>query len=282
MSAAKNFSNIATFQSPLPPFGAPVPTPSTALQDHLTHWRAGLTRRRALSGLGLALLGSSAAQAQVEATACPRIPTETAGPFPANGSGWRAGSVPNVLKEAAMLRRDIRRSVGAGQLTAEGVPLLVNLKLVRSRAQCQPGAGMAVYLWQCDREGRYSLYANDLKDENYLRGVQVADAQGELQFQTIFPGCYPGRMPHLHFEVYASAAEAVAGARPLVTSQIAFPVAPSAELYRSAPGYASSVPELQRLGFERDMVFADGVALQMAALSSSAQGGQVARLAVGV
>jgi protocatechuate 3,4-dioxygenase beta subunit len=187
-----------------------------------------------------------------------------------------------VLKEAGVLRSDIRRSTGAGRLTAQGVPLQVSLKLVRSNAACQPGAGMAVYLWQCDRESRYSLYASDLKDENYLRGLQVADAQGELQFQTIFPGCYPGRMPHLHFEVYASATDAVAGARPLVISQLAFPVAPSAEIYRTAPGYAPSLPELQRLGFERDMVFADGVALQLASLVGNPQAGHLARLAVGV
>jgi hypothetical protein len=56
--------------------------PATGLQDHLARWHAGLTRRQALSGLGMALMGGTAVQAQTDATSCPRIPTETAGPFP--------------------------------------------------------------------------------------------------------------------------------------------------------------------------------------------------------
>ena len=86
-------------------------TPSlTGLQDHLARWHAGLTRRQAVSGLGLALLGASAAQAQADATSCSRIPSETAGPFPGNGSGRFFGTAPNVLKEAGVLRSDIRHA----------------------------------------------------------------------------------------------------------------------------------------------------------------------------
>ena len=61
---------------------------------------------------------------------------------------------------------------------------------------------MAVYLWSCTPEGRYSLYSKGVTDQNYLRGVQAADADGWVTFTTIFPACYDGRWPHLHFEVY--------------------------------------------------------------------------------
>ena len=48
------------------------------------------------------------------------------------------------------------------------------------------------------------MYSEDVADENYLRGVQETDADGSVQFTTIFPACYAGRWPHMHFEVYES------------------------------------------------------------------------------
>jgi protocatechuate 3,4-dioxygenase beta subunit len=62
-----------------------------------------------------------------------------------------------------------------------------------------PFAGVAVYVWQCDREGRYSMYSEGAQDQNYLRGVQIADAEGRVRFTSIFPACYSGRWPHIHF-----------------------------------------------------------------------------------
>ena len=59
-----------------------------------------------------------------------------------------------------------------------------------------------MYLWHCDAEGRYSLYSDGATDENYLRGVQEVDADGNVTFTSIFPACYTGRWPHIHFEVY--------------------------------------------------------------------------------
>lgn len=67
-----------------------------------------------------------------------------------------------------------------------------------------PLAGYAIYLWHCNRDGGYSMYSSGITAENYLRGVQVTDSNGEVTFSTIFPGCYSGRWPHIHFEVYAS------------------------------------------------------------------------------
>ena len=67
-----------------------------------------------------------------------------------------------------------------------------------------PLAGAAVYLWHCDLAGRYSLYDEEVADENYLRGVQESDADGKVTFKTIFPAAYMGRWPHMHFEVYES------------------------------------------------------------------------------
>lgn len=52
----------------------------------------------------------------------------------------------------------------------------------------------------------YSLYSSGITKQNFLRGVQVSDASGLVSFTTIFPGCYWGRWPHIHFEVYRSLA----------------------------------------------------------------------------
>ena len=134
--------------------------------------------------------------------ACARIPSETEGPFPADSSNG-----PNVLNVSGVVRSDIRSSFGGLSGTADGVPLTIVLSIV-AVSTCEVLAGRAVYLWHCDRLGRYSLYSSGAANQNYLRGVQEADAAGRVTFTSIFPGCYAGRWPHIHFEVYPSLAAA--------------------------------------------------------------------------
>ena len=80
-----------------------------------------------------------------------------------------------------------------------------------------------MYLWHCDSDGRYSLYSQGVTDQNYLRGVQEADADGEVTFTSIFPAAYSGRWPHIHFEVYPSLAAATRAGNKIATSQLALP-----------------------------------------------------------
>jgi protocatechuate 3,4-dioxygenase beta subunit len=70
-----------------------------------------------------------------------------------------------------------------------------------------------------------------VKDQNYLRGVQAADASGVVRFTSIFPACYSGRWPHIHFEVYPDLSAATDDANVIVTSQVALPEATCAEVY---------------------------------------------------
>ena len=58
-----------------------------------------------------------------------------------------------------------------------------------------PFAGVAVYVWHCTRDGGYSLYSEGVEDQNYLRGVQIADATGRVAFTSMFPASYSGRWP---------------------------------------------------------------------------------------
>lgn len=83
---------------------------------------------------------------------------------------------------------------------AAGVPTTIKLRVADADSD-KALAGAAVCLWHCDQEGRYSLYSNGVEDENYLRGVQETDSSGTATFTSIFPACYSGRWPHIHFEV---------------------------------------------------------------------------------
>lgn len=205
------------------------------------------------------------------------IPEETAGPYPGDGSNGK-----NVLNQSGVVRSDIRSSFAGASGVAEGVPLTVRLKvydLTGETTKALPGA--AVYLWHCDREGRYSMYSSGVEDENYLRGVQEADDDGWVEFTSIFPAAYDGRWPHIHFEVYGSVDDATSAANKLRTSQLAFPQDVCETVYATA-GYEASVSNLSRTSLETDNVFSDGYSLQLAKLTGSVSEGYVATLNVPV
>ena len=71
------------------------------------------------------------------------------------------------------------------------------------------------------------------------------------------PGCYGGRYPHCHFEVFESAAAALAGEPPLLVSQLAFPAAECRAIYAGDARYGDSLRNLERLPLARDFVFGD-------------------------
>lgn len=209
------------------------------------------------------------------------IPSETGGPYPGDGTNANANGVANALILAGIVRSDIRASVAGPTGVAAGVPLTIRLQMVNAGASCASLAGSAVYLWHCDRDGNYSMYSAGITGENYLRGVQEADSTGMVTFTTIFPGCYAGRMPHVHFEVYASLARANSAANRIKTSQFGFPAASLAEAY-SATGYSTSVRNLAGMSYATDNVFSDGTSLQIVTLTGSPSLGYTATLTVGV
>ena len=126
-----------------------------------------------------------------------------------------------------------------------------------------------------------AVYSEAAADQNYLRGVQEADSDGYLDFTTIFPACYDGRWPHMHFEVYESLDSATSGSGKLRTSQLALPQDVCETVY-DTEGYESSVDALARVSLDSDMVFADGYSLQLAKVTGSVDGGYVATLNVPV
>jgi protocatechuate 3,4-dioxygenase beta subunit len=138
-----------------------------------------------------------------------------------------------------------------------------------------------VYLWHCDRAGLYSLYSAGATNQNYLRGVQAADATGKLSFTSIFPGCYAGRWPHVHFEVYKSLGAATAVRNKIATSQLALPKS-ACDLVYATSGYESSVRNLAGISLASDNVFSDGAQLQLATMTGSVSEGFKAALTVAV
>ncbi|WP_194823997.1 dioxygenase [Nocardia sp. XZ_19_231] len=251
-----------------------------------------MSRRRALSFLGVAGVaaaaagcatstdstGSSSAESTTSASAetPAAAPQETAGPYPGDGSNG-----PNVLIESGVVRSDITTSFGAYSGTAQGVPMTLTLNL-RDLVKNAAGTGMAVYVWHCDREGRYSLYTEGATEQNYLRGVQVADDNGTVRFTSIFPACYAGRWPHIHFEVYDSLSTAVAGDNARLTSQIALPQNACTAVFDADPAYVNSTRNLSGVTLSSDGVFGDGWDAELATVTGTPTTTMSVSLTVGV
>lgn len=219
--------------------------------------------------------GGEGGGVDVGSGSCTRIPQETAGPYPGDGSNG-----PDVLGKTGVVRGDIRSSFAGLSGTADGVALTIKLTLV-SASTCSVLANRAVYLWHCDRLGRYSLYSSGVTNQNYLRGVQETDLSGQVTFTSIFPGCYSGRWPHIHFEVYPTLAAATSVSNKSATSQIALPKAACDAVYAQS-GYTGSASNLSGISLATDNVFSDGSALELATVTGSMAEGYVATLTIAV
>ncbi|MCP5285754.1 MAG: intradiol ring-cleavage dioxygenase [Burkholderiaceae bacterium] len=226
------------------------------------------------SGTGTGSGGSS--------SSCTLIPEETAGPYPGDGSNTANGSVANALALSGIVRSDIRSSIAGASGTADGVPMTVTLTLVNTNGSCATLEGFAIYLWHCDALGRYSMYSSGATSENYLRGVQETDANGQVSFTTIVPGCYSGRWPHMHFEVYRSLTTATSFSNKLRTSQLAVPKDVCDAVY-ALSGYTGSARNLASISLSSDNIFADdGAATQLAEVTGNSTDGYAATLEVGI
>ena len=123
----------------------------------------------------------------------------------------------------------LRRDVTEGK---PGTPLHLVIQVIGAPG-CAPLRDLAVDIWQCDAAGVYSGYPGqlggvDTTGQTFLRGTQVTDGDGRVQFDTVYPGWYPGRTTHIHFKVHVSIVrEAV--------SQLYFPEDATAGVYALAP-----------------------------------------------
>jgi protocatechuate 3,4-dioxygenase beta subunit len=236
-------------------------------------------------GLGAAGLGLAACSGTSDTGPSPsaapaaagEIPEETAGPYPGDGSNG-----PDVLEQSGVVRSDIRAGFGTADGIAEGVPMTLELTVKDLGNGGRPYAGAAVYVWHCDREARYSLYSDGVTEQNYLRGVQIADDAGRVRFTSIFPACYAGRWPHVHFEVYPDRGAITDARQAVATSQVALPEAACGAVY-AQPGYERSATNLTRVTLQSDNVFGDdGGASQLGTATGDVTTGYAVALVVGV
>jgi hypothetical protein len=202
-----------------------------------------------LAGVGAALpnpsrLSSRAALEHPIPPNCTLIPSETAGPFPLD-----------LTENQMFFRQDVRED-------RTGVQLNQKVKIIGAE-NCLPMPNVRVNIWHCDKDGLYSGYQTE-SGKTYLRGYQLTDANGEVEFITIFPGWYNGRICHIHFQAYVSSIYAA-------ISQLTYPIAEKNMLY--AENSEVYTKGLDPLSFNMDGVFADGYAFQLATLTPNASTG---------
>lgn len=199
-----------------------------------------------LTSLGLVVPNTQQNIAQTQQTTeggCVIIPTETQGPFPLDLSA-----------NTYYFRQDVRED-------RAGIQLNLRLKVL-GLSNCQPMQNVRVNIWHCDKDGSYSGYNNNMNPGQagltYLRGYQITDANGEVDFITIFPGWYSGRICHIHFQVYISSSYAA-------ISQLSFDIPTKNALYQThADVYTKGVDPQT---FNSDNIFSDGYTYQIATLT---------------
>ena len=103
------------------------------------------------------------------------------------------------------------RSEPSDNSVKEGLPLTLNLVVASvGDNSCTPIEGAQVDVWHCDANGQYSGVSDqgfDTSGQKFLRGYQLTDANGAVQFQTIYPGWYSGRAVHIHFTIRTKGAD---------------------------------------------------------------------------
>jgi len=181
--------------------------------------------------------------------ACAVTPSETAGPYPSL---------------VDLVRSDIRD----GQT---GSVLTLTVKVVNVNAGCAAVPNADVEVWHCDSVGNYSEYGTQTA-QNYLRGIQTTNGNGEVTFTTIYPGWYQGRATHIHLEVKTSGVSRK-------TTQIAFPESINNTVYRSGVYASRGSNPTSNLS---DGIFADSLSAELVTPSGDPTSGYSAGCQVAI
>jgi protocatechuate 3,4-dioxygenase beta subunit len=176
-----------------------------------------LNRRQALAGMGSISLGALIAACSDDDEATPARTSESASEF---DGGARCTQTAELTEgpfyfDVDRIRSDIRED-------REGMELRLGVR-VRSAPDCKPVQNAVVDIWHCDAEGSYSE-----PGETYLRGAQVTNADGVVEFVTVYPGWYPGRTVHIHAKVHLDK-------RTVLTTQLYFDDTVSAHVFVEDP-----------------------------------------------
>lgn len=180
------------------------------------HRNTSISRRRALAVAGgTVAAGGLAAAGYQSAFADTTATTTTATATSSRSTGTCMQLMSSVTQgpyylDGALVRKDITEG-------KSGVPLTLRLTVVDATDGCTPVPGAAVEIWHCDAWGYYSGYTtanpggsapaesedgSTADDNTYLRGYQIANANGVVKFETIIPGWYTPRTCHIHLKVH--------------------------------------------------------------------------------
>jgi len=170
---------------------------------------------------------------------CVLIPSETPGPFPLD-----------LSDNTFYFRQDVRED-------RTGAPQYLRMRIIGIQ-NCEPMANVRVNIWHCDNEGNYSGYGTQA-GLTYLRGYQMTDANGEVEFLTAFPGWYPGRVCHIHFQVFVNSSYSA-------VSQLTFEHVAVNDVYLNNTSQYPDGPD--PLSPNSDGVFSNGYSLQLATLEA--------------
>jgi protocatechuate 3,4-dioxygenase beta subunit len=166
-------------------------------------------------------------------------------------------------------RSDIRSDPSNGSVKP-GVPLHLTFQVSQVNGRsCAPLSNAVVDIWPCDALGAYS----DVSDrsfstvgQKFLRGYQVTDAKGTVEFVTIYPGWYPGRTVHIHFKIRTDSASQRSYE---FTSQLYFDDSLT-DLVHAQDPYATQGQRTQRNA--QDGIFREGGEELMLKLTKEAKG----------
>ncbi|MDQ8037672.1 MAG: intradiol ring-cleavage dioxygenase [Pedobacter sp.] len=191
---------------------------------------------------------------------CVLVPAETDGPYPLYA----------MLSNASTLRSDIRED-------RTGVPLTLTMSLQDVNNSCVPINNAAVYIWHCDKDGNYSGYGS-AAGKTWLRGIQLSNSNGQVTFTTVYPGWYPGRITHIHVQIYLNDNLAVTAT---AITQLAFPQEVTREVYNSSL-YSAHGQNTSVSSFAADNVFSDGTGRQMLEMAGDSSSGYTAAITLGI
>ena len=177
-----------------------------------------LSRRDALKVLGIGSAALLVSCTSSEATSTAVLPTSP--------GSTRAPALTSVVLSCVVrpeltvgpyfvdkqLNRSDLRSEPSDSSVKEGIPLTLAIMVYDvSQNSCDPVEGAQVDIWHCDAQGYYSGVSDpgfDRSGQKFLRGYQLTDAAGKVQFTTIYPGWYSGRAVHIHFKIRTTGRDA--------------------------------------------------------------------------
>jgi protocatechuate 3,4-dioxygenase beta subunit len=157
------------------------------------------------------------------------------------------------FSDAALQRSDLTSGTTRSSVV-NGVPLSVTFNVYQVKgSSVTPLSGARVDVWHADALGVYSDESSEgTSGQTWLRGYQFTDKNGQVTFDTILPGWYPGRTPHIHFMVRTVASNGSV-LSDLLTSQLFFDPTSIAYLYaNNAPYNTRPTPDTSNTS---DMVY---------------------------